>query len=246
MDVSLQGFRRLVQTRGLGDALRRCGAELCNVWHVHRVIRQRTRFATVDALLDFSLGPRAASIRPLQLRAEIEPLLRRVESLRPKLILEIGTNNGGTLFLWTRVAAEDAEIISVDLPGGEFGGGYPAWKAPFYRSFALWQQRIHLIRGDSHAAASLDQVREQLHGRALDLLFIDGDHTYEGVKRDYEMYRPLVRPGGLIAFHDIAEHLDQTCQVRTFWLEVERAGNSWELIASPPAGWAGIGVIECR
>jgi hypothetical protein len=34
-------------------------------------------------------------------------------------------------------------------------------------------------------------------------LFIDGDHTYEGVRRDFEMYSPLVRKGGIIAFHDI-------------------------------------------
>jgi hypothetical protein len=34
------------------------------------------------------------------------------------------------------------------------------------------------------------------------LLFIDGDHRYEGVRRDFEMYSPLVGAGGLIAFHD--------------------------------------------
>jgi len=36
-----------------------------------------------------------------------------------------------------------------------------------------------------------------------DFLFIDGDHTYEGVEGDFEMYSPLVRRGGIIAFHDI-------------------------------------------
>jgi predicted O-methyltransferase YrrM len=36
----------------------------------------------------------------------------------------------------------------------------------------------------------------------LDLLFIDGDHSYEGVKRDYELYVSKVKPGGLILFHD--------------------------------------------
>ena len=34
----------------------------------------------------------------------------------------------------------------------------------------------------------------------LDLLFIDGDHSYEGVRQDYKMYSKLVRDGGLIAF----------------------------------------------
>jgi predicted O-methyltransferase YrrM len=39
--------------------------------------------------------------------------------------------------------------------------------------------------------------------KRLDFLFIDGDHTYEGVKQDFEMYTPLVRKGGLVAMHDI-------------------------------------------
>lgn len=35
-----------------------------------------------------------------------------------------------------------------------------------------------------------------------DLLFIDADHTYEGVKADHERYAPLVASGGIVAFHD--------------------------------------------
>jgi len=39
-------------------------------------------------------------------------------------------------------------------------------------------------------------------GGNIELLFIDGDHTYDGVKRDYNLYYPMVKVGGLIAFHD--------------------------------------------
>jgi hypothetical protein len=35
-----------------------------------------------------------------------------------------------------------------------------------------------------------------------DILFIDGDHSYSGVKTDYEMYKDVVKPGGIIVFHD--------------------------------------------
>jgi cephalosporin hydroxylase len=202
------------------------------------------RFDTVESLLDFVLGPRALFIRPTQIREEIEPLLQIVAARRPRTILEIGTNNGGTLFLWTRVAAEDATIISLDLPGGDFGGGYPAWKRPLYRAFALPNQRVHLVQGDSHHPTSLATIREMFGGRELDVLLIDGDHTYDGVKMDFEMYAPLVRQGGLVAFHDIAEHDDESCRVRSFWLEIRGAHAGREFIASPPAGWAGIGVLE--
>lgn len=36
-----------------------------------------------------------------------------------------------------------------------------------------------------------------------DLIFIDGDHSYEGVKNDYYIYNPLLSDNGVLAFHDI-------------------------------------------
>jgi hypothetical protein len=89
------------------------------------------------------------------------------------------------------------------LPGGRFGGGYPEWRIPLYESFAIHNQRVYLIRGDSYANSTLKKVKEILDEQGLSFLFIDGDHTYEGVKKDFEMYSNLVGEGGVIAFHDI-------------------------------------------
>ena len=41
------------------------------------------------------------------------------------------------------------------------------------------------------------------HG-PFDFIFVDGGHDYETVQNDYEKYWPMVRPGGVMAFHDIA------------------------------------------
>ncbi|MEM1990703.1 MAG: hypothetical protein QW782_08765 [Candidatus Bathyarchaeia archaeon] len=90
------------------------------------------------------------SISPIQINEEIAQLLNLLAELKPKTLLEIGTANGGTLFLFCQVAEPDATIISIDLPGGPFGGGYPEWRIPLYKSFAKERQRIHLIRGNSH------------------------------------------------------------------------------------------------
>ena len=52
---------------------------------------------------------------------------------------------------------------------------------------------------------------------------IDGDHTYEGVKQDFEMYSPLVRDGGLIGFHDVVESDENKSTdtlVYKFWQEL--------------------------
>jgi predicted O-methyltransferase YrrM len=79
----------------------------------------------------------------------------------------------------------------------------------------------------------------------LDVLFIDGDHTYEGVRRDFELYSPLVRGGGIIVLHDIAQHLPgSTCNVRLYWKELQARYPAREIIESEHQGWAGIGLIR--
>jgi len=121
------------------------------------------------------------------------------------MLLEIGTTNGGTLFLFSHVAYKDAIIISVNLLGGRFSGGYSKWRKLLYKSFALPDQRLILLMADSHKDETLAKVKAKaiLGETKLDFLFIDRDHTYEGVEKDFEMYSPLVRRGGIIAFHDI-------------------------------------------
>jgi hypothetical protein len=59
------------------------------------------------------------------------------------------------------------------------------------------RERRRLIKSDSVAAADL------FEDGTLDFVFIDGDHTYEGVKRDIEAWAPKVRDGGIVAGHDI-------------------------------------------
>lgn len=74
-------------------------------------------------------------------------------------------------------------------------------------------------------------MRELFGNQQVDFVFIDGDHTYEGVKSDFVQYGPLVRPGGLIAFHDILPRPDfPDIQVDQFWKEVRDKYDSTEFI----------------
>ncbi len=73
-------------------------------------------------------------------------------------------------------------------------------------------------------------------------MFIDGDHTYQGVKQDFQMYSPRVRKGGLVAFHDIATH-DHTsgCEEDKFWNEIKPSYRNLEIIEKQDQKWAEIG-----
>lgn len=198
----------------------------------------------IDPAMDLVFSSDGGFLRPLQRPTEIRALLDILSKRKPAVIVEIGTASGGNLFLFTRVAAEDALIVSIDLPAGRFGGGYPRWRIPLYRSFARPQQTVRLIRGDSHAPETVAQHNAVLKGRKIDFLFVDGDHTYQGVSRDFELYHPFVRPGGIIALHDIVEHSAETqCHVNAFWQQLKPRFNHMEIVEDWKAGFAGIGVV---
>jgi predicted O-methyltransferase YrrM len=222
-----------------------------------RLRRKAVSAGSIDQLLDLAYGFEAfgITIEPGQVRAEIRQLLEIVHEQKCRRMLEIGTSAGGTLFLFARVAGPPGPVISVDLPRGAFGGGYPIWKAPLFKAFAREGQRLELIRANSHDSRTVERVRAILEGEALDFLFIDGDHSYDGVKLDFELYAPLVRPGGLIALHDISPPGDVVAppsddeptllvgDVPRFWGELKSRYRTRELVEGGPRGFFGIGLL---
>jgi cephalosporin hydroxylase len=182
--------------------------------------------------------------RAMQVCSELTSLGEILAELRPEHALEIGTAQGGTLLFLTRLASPQATIASVDLPGGKFGGGYSTRRQWFYQRFARRGQHLHLLRGDSHSSEMQERVKAAFDGQPLDYVFIDGDHRYEGVKRDFEMYGSMVRKGGLIAFHDIVDGpSDAVGGVPRFWREVSASRRCKEFIQDPGQGGFGIGVL---
>ncbi len=179
-----------------------------------------------DALdLSFSFRSGRLSIVPVQIRSEIEGLLDLLAAKRPRTVLEIGTWNGGTLYLFARVAAPDALLVTVDIDGGPGArlGRLSSVGLLCSGSAAPGQRVVPLLRRDSHDPPTLAQIERALGRRPVDLLFIDGDHSYDGVRSDFEVYGRLVRPGGLVAFHDIVPGAPEGVgEVPRFWQELKR------------------------
>ena len=204
----------------------------------------KPHFSNIEELVDFSLTGLGGLIEPMQIRNEYIAFLKLIQDRRPRTILEIGTAVGGVLFGFTRVASSKACLISLDLPQGMYGGGYHWWKIPLFRSFALPGQKLYLIRADSHEQKSLKLIKDKIKDKRLDLLFIDGDHSYDGVRRDFEMYSPLARKGGVIAFHDIVPNVeDPTFGVARLWNEIKSLYQHEEIVHSWQQKGAGIGII---
>jgi predicted O-methyltransferase YrrM len=203
--------------------------------------------------VDKELAREAVRRGAVQKVPELERLVALVRERRPRTVVEIGTDKGGTLFAWCQLASPEALLVSIDLPKGLFGGGY-SWRDArrFRKFFTQPDQRLYALRRDSHDPKTLQRLEGILAGGAIDFLMIDGDHTYDGVKRDWELYGPLVAPGGLIAFHDILRHEFQAerpepCDVDRFWEELAPRHETAEFTQPGDdrgyGEWGGIGVV---
>ncbi len=215
------------------------------------MIRQISRIASAT----IRSGPRAVVLtrgaKQRGAKQKTREFAALVSLLRPRnltVVVEIGTLHGGTLWTWCQLATPDALIVSIDLPGGSFGGGYANAMSDTLRGYARGKQSIVLIRDDSHAETTREALNNALGGREIDLLFIDGDHTHDGVKLDFDMYSPLVRSEGVIAFHDILHHpSDPDSEVDVFWGQLRETRRHVEFVDRADLGyrgqWGGIGVV---
>jgi predicted O-methyltransferase YrrM len=247
----VQSSVRALRERGpvvfAGHALRQLGDRLL-IREAARDFRdRRERVHDLEGALGLAFGFAFEGVRiaPMQIPREIARLLREVETRRPRTVLEIGTANGGSLYLFCEAAAPDAHLVSVDLPGGLFGGGYEATREPLYASFARPEQQLDLLRADSHDSATKKRVEELVGGRGVDFLFIDGDHSREGVENDYLAYAPLVRSGGAIALHDVHPGPSSLVGgVPDFWDELKATVEHEEFVDSETQEGYGIGVVK--
>lgn len=182
------------------------------------------------------------AIKSIQTTSELVELANLVKEQRCKYLLEIGTYKGGTLFVFSQCSAEDATIMSLDYHFSLLGKLVRVFQGQFFRRFVRRGQKLILVRGDSHKPETLALIERSLQGNKLDFLFIDGDHRYEGVKQDFTMYSPLVRSGGMVAFHDVAQN-SSSVQVGPFWQEVKAKYAHKEFIHEGSLGTLGIGVL---
>lgn len=172
-----------------------------------------------------------------QIPWEIDGAIRHIAAVHPQVICEIGTFDGGTSLLFSRFLPGVELMLCIDL--------YVKNKE-MLRLLAPPRQQLRFLDMPSSAPRTVARVRELLGGRSLDVLFIDGDHRYEGVNQDFLSYLPLVRKGGLVLFHDIVPDKGGRAWaggVPQLWKELAPQYPHREFVQSRDQDGYGIGVL---
>jgi cephalosporin hydroxylase len=157
--------------------------------------------------------------------------------------MEIGSYLGGNFYTLCKLSNPKGFKISLDCPLYQ-DQTVQIKLNDTYIKMKSFAEDVHLVHTDSHITESKNQISSILGEQKLDFLFIDGDHTYEGVKHDFEMYSSFVKKGGYIAFHDINDtdyHRNLNCHVAKFWNELNYK-NKFEF--NSKSFCMGIGVIQ--
>lgn len=167
--------------------------------------------------------------------------LKYISDKNIKNILEIGCYDGGSTFSLCHFAEN---MITID----EFNP--PRFDITPMKAACNYEY----IANTSHSIEVFNYVKQKMN--SVDLLFIDGDHSYEGSLKDYIMYQELLKDGSYVAFHDIVnseDHRRAGCGVCKTWTEVRgtefveficdgKGNNNYKSENSELAQWGGIGV----
>ena len=181
-----------------------------------------------------------------QVPDEISRFLKYLDAKNIKTVVEIGTYLGGTLYLWSRLPSSPNTIIACDWGPGE-NWSFTELRQEIYRDIcSRFGANVYCCDGNSSSSEVINEIKSLLGGKTIDFLFIDGDHSYEGVKHDFYNYKGLVGAGGIIAMHDIFDRKEcPHIEVGKFWREIKDSYETIEFISETEVK-VGIGVIEIK
>jgi hypothetical protein len=206
------------------------------------MVRKALRFYEAPQALEHKWGLNGECVKMLKHYAEpqhpeeLNWMLKKITELNVTRLLEVGSSFGGTLKSMASVLPKGSQIVSVDLPIDEtpkFLNPMPSLKR-VCKELSMLGGNVELLIGNSHSPLVIEATRRFA---PFDFGFIDGDHSYDGIKADWENYGPMCK---VVGFHDIGG-LHQGCV--TFWRDLKASGHYRTEQCIAPGSTFGIGLV---
>ena len=133
-------------------------------------------------------------------------LFSLMEAMRPRRYVELGSHAGASFFAacqHIKMNGAYGEAVAVDLWEGDHQAGF--YSEQVFNDFK-YRLNTHFPNIGSYIRGYFSQAVALFEKESIDLLHIDGLHTYEAVKEDFETWRPALSNNGTIIFHDTSEY----------------------------------------
>ena len=161
-----------------------------------------------------------------------------VAQMKPRLLVELGTDRGESYFAFCQSALENqtgTRCCAIDhWRGDAHAGSYDetTFTAVEAHNRAYYGPFSTLVR------STFDAAQDRFGPESIDLLHIDGHHSETAARHDVETWLPKLRPGGILLMHDVTMR-GRDFGVWKVWAGLEKRGRSWTF-EQPP----GLGVWE--
>ena len=130
--------------------------------------------------------------------------------VRPARLVELGSQYGCSLFTFCQAVRDfklNTEINAVDMWSGDIGAEMSGEEvyARVQKTAATYypEVKLHLFQ------MRFDQALPDFADESIDILHIDGGHTFEDVERDFTTWLPKLKENGIVLFHDVYSPIDQ-------------------------------------
>lgn len=162
-----------------------------------------------------------------------------ISIFRPRIFVELGTRSGTSYLTFCQSVAEhglSTTCYAVDTWQGDEHAGF--YDESVFNELKEYNQ-AHYARFSSLLRMTFDEAVAYFSDGSIELLHIDGLHTYEAVKHDFETWLPKLSPHAVVLFHDINVR-ERGFGVWKFWEELcERYPFHFEFMHS-----YGLGVVQ--
>ena len=141
-------------------------------------------------------------------------------AIRPSIFVELGTHSGNSYFAFCQSVKElklSSNCYAIDTWQGDTHAGQyddSVFNTVNAHNEAYYSQFSHLLR------MTFNEALNHFEEGSVNLLHIDGLHTYEAVRHDFETWLPKLAPNAIVLFHDIAMR-DHGFGVWKFWGELQ-------------------------